>query len=125
MEVAIQEIDQAQAVQFCKQFVKEHVDAKFVNGAHYLGAFVHGKLVGCCGWVLLGSVLRYKGDCVLPNYRMNNIYEGMFYMRDARTQNIPHTKTTAFCTAKSLNTYLRHGFCSVTTKANGITFVSR
>lgn len=125
MEVTTREISQEQAIKFCSQFAKERVDAKRVCGARYIGAFVRGKLVGCCGWVLIGSVLRYKGDCVLQNFRMNGIYELLFSERDKITETIPRKKNTAFCTAKSLRTYLRHGFCSITTKGNGITFVSR
>lgn len=125
MEIEIYEIEPAIALRFCKQFTKEHVDVKEVEGTHYLGAFANGLLVGCCGWVMIGSVLRYKADCVLRNYRGNGIYEKLFKFRELSTVHLYRKKTTAFCTDKSLNTYIRHGFCSITTNGNGITFVER
>ena len=125
MEVAIRMIEAPEALEFCRQFTRERVDSKVIEGTQYLGAIVKNKLVGVVGWLKIGNVLRYKSDCVSPNFRGNGIYQMLFEERDKYCKNMAVRKVTAFCTDKSVNTYLRHGFCSIRVGKNGITFVQR
>lgn len=125
MEITIREITADVALPFVGQFKKEQVDNKWIDGVRYLGAYCKDRLVGVCGWLKMGDIIRYKCDCVHPNYRGNGIYNLLFEARDKMTESIEHKFCTAFCTKYSLSTYLRHGFCSIKVENNGIVFVRR
>jgi hypothetical protein len=102
---------------------KESVDLKFNPKATYLGAFTDdGKIMGVVAWMRVGKTLRYKTDCVLPQYRGMGVYTKLWAEREFLCEN-QATLTTAFCTPKSLGMYLAHGFKIV--RDGGIKFVSR
>jgi hypothetical protein len=103
---------------------KERVDFKYNPSTVYLGAFVDGNIVGLVAWQKIGNVLRYKTDCVLPNYRGKGIYSSLWRKRDELCNGISRSKTTAFCTPMSLGMYQSKGFFRVSER-NGITFVEK
>lgn len=107
-----------------KSLQKESVDFHYTPNTTYLGAFIDDKLVGVCGFAIIGSVLRYKTDGVLSEYRGKGIYSLLFEERERICKNVYKKKTTAFCTTKSLGKYLASGFVAQRCR-NGITFVSR
>ncbi|MEG2036274.1 MAG: hypothetical protein RR005_08045 [Mucinivorans sp.] len=43
---------------------KEHVALKKDSSTKYIGTFHGDRLIGCVGYQMIGSVLRYKGDFV-------------------------------------------------------------
>lgn len=97
----------------------------FHNGSNvfYIGAFIDGEIVGVVGYQMIGSVLRYKTDCVAKEYRGIGIYSELFNIRDMLCVG-KSKRTTAMCTSKSLPTYIKRGFKVVSVK-NNITFVER
>lgn len=107
-----------------KELQKESVDFHFTPNTTYIGAFIGDKLVGVCGFAIIGSVLRYKTDGVLKEYRGKGIYSRLFNEREKMCKAIFKKRTTAFCTSKSVGMYLANGFIGQRAR-NGITFVTR
>lgn len=102
----------------------ERVDVKWNGNTKYIGAFVNGKLVGVVGCQRMSrTLLRYKTDGVLPEYRGRGIYTILWRAREEMF-NTGIESVTAFCTEKSLPCYLAHGFKPQSVR-NGITFVKR
>lgn len=81
-----------------------------------------GEIVGFCCAVIKGLLARFKSDFVLPAFRGRGIYQIMFVYRMANVNGVK--MITAFCTPKSLKTYLRNGFV-VQTQRRDITFVKK
>lgn len=120
----IKEITTAEELRPLADLTRERVDMKFNANCHYLGAYLNGKLVGVVGCQRMGrTLLRFKTDGVLPEYRGQGIYTLLWRAREEMF-NTGKDSVTAFCTEKSLPCYLAHGFKPVSTR-NGITFVKR
>lgn len=101
----------------------ESVDLKYNPKTSYLGAFTHeGEIMGVVGWMRVGKNLRYKTDCVLPEYRGMGVYSALWKEREFLCEN-QASVTTAFCTGMSIGMYLAHGFKVV--RDGRIKFVSR
>lgn len=93
-----------------KSLRSESVDLKYDPKTTYLGAFTHeGQIMGVVGWRRIGANLRYKTDCVLPEYRGMGVYSKLWEEREFLCENQAST-TTAFCTGMSIGMYLAHGF---------------
>ena len=120
----IKEITTAEELRPLLSLRKERVDLKFNPAVNYLGAYMNGRLVGVVGCQRMGlTLLRYKTDGVLPEFRGQGIYTLLWRAREEMF-NTGKDSVTAFCTEKSLPCYLAHGFRSVSSR-NGITFVKR
>lgn len=124
LEVTIREVSHSE-LRPLFSMSKERVDFKKNSRTRYLGAFCEGKIVGCVGWQMIGSTLRYKTDCVLPEYRRRGIYSQLFSVRDERCSMIDKKKITAFCTPMSLPAYIGRGFRKISTSKAGIAFVEK
>lgn len=117
-------IQSAEELRPLSRLTMERVDMKFSSKCQYLGAFLNGKLVGVVGCQRMGrTLLRYKTDGVLPEFRGRGIYTLLWRAREEMF-NTGKNSVTAFCTDKSLPCYLAHGFRAVSTRS-GITFVKR
>lgn len=125
MDFVIKEIDLDEGVNFCKSFRKEHVDSKKIEGTRYIGGICEGKLVGVVGYLFMGNTVRYKSDCVHPNYRGAGIYSALFAAREEKVRNMGYICITAFCTSMSLPLYLAKGFIIIRKNSNGIVFVRK
>lgn len=104
---------------------KEHVDLKPGSKTCYACAYWMGQAVGVVGWQMVGSTLRYKSGGVLPKYRGLGIYTMLFSFRERLCSTMPYAKVSAYCTSKSLPTFIKNGFKAVKTLPNGITIVER
>lgn len=95
-------------------------------GGEYLCIRQGDAVIGVVGLIYLSpGKVRFRSDYVVPAFRNGGLYDRLFRARMAAVQNGAHTALTAFCTQKSLSTYLRYGFRSVKAQNNGITFVRR
>ena len=101
---------------------KESVALKDDGVTKYIGAFIESEIIGCVGYQEIGNKIRYKTDYVHPKYRGMGIYSLLFKEREKLFEG--RNEITAFCTLKSLNCYLSHGFKKINQK-KGITFVKR
>ena len=120
----IKEITTAEELRPLLSLRKERVDLKFNPAVNYLGAYMNGRLVGVVGCQRMGrTLLRYKTDGVLTEFRGQGIYTLLWRAREEMF-NTGKDSVTAFCTERSLPCYLAHGFKPVSTR-NGITFVKR
>lgn len=106
-----------------KSMRNESVDLKYNPKTSYLGAFTdEGEIMGVVGWMKVGKNLRYKTDCVLPEYRGKGVYSRLWDEREFLCDK-QAAVTTAFCTKMSLGMYLAHGFKVV--RDGDIKFVTR
>lgn len=96
------------------------------DGTVYLGAFIDGNLVGFVGFRLLRETdMRFKSDWVDMNFRRQGIYTKLWEAREHLIQEYSYTLCSAWCTQKSLPTYLKNKFEVQSVNKNGSTFVKR
>lgn len=120
-EIRICSYDEIRAL---KSLSKESVDFHNNGKTTYIGYFDNGEILGVVGYQWIGTKLRYKTDGVKSSCRGRGIYTKLFAYRDSLCSKLAAKSTTAFCTSKSIGTYLKNGF-KVKSINKGITFVER
>jgi hypothetical protein len=109
--------------QLAKLMRKEQVAIKKDDkNTKYITAIKNNRILGCVGYQKIGNTIRYKTDFTHPNYRGIGIYKQLFKERD---NIIGNNKITAFCTSKSIGTFLNNGFGVQRVGKNGIKYVVR
>lgn len=93
------------------------------NETKYIGYFVKNIVIGFVGYEIQTAGVRFKSDYIHPNYRGNGYYQELFNYRMDIFRN--EKKISAYCTIKSLSTYLKNGFEIVSTNKKRITYVIR
>ena len=107
-----------------KMLSKESVDFKDNGKTVYIGYFEDDLIVGVVGYQWIGNKIRYKTDGVRKTHRNLGIYKKLFKYRDSICKPMKAKSITAFCTNKSVGTYIKNGFCIKKTNGN-ISFVER
>lgn len=103
---------------------KENVAVKKDDKTKYIAAFLNGEIIGFVGFMEIKDTIRYKSDYIIPFCRGKGIYHLLWEERDKVVKNkYGEVEKTAFCTPKSINTYLKNGFEKVKTNNNGYWFV--
>jgi len=105
---------------------KESVDLK-KNWTIYYWWFVDWELVWFVWVMLVWNNIRYKSDYVFKEHRWKWYYDTLFDVRDKIVQWAVKkwTKITAFCTNKSIWTFLRKWFVIENKNKNWIYFVKK
>ena len=93
------------------------------NQTKYIARLILDKVIGFVGYEIQTGGVRFKSDYVHPNYRGNGYYQELFDYRMNLFAN--EKRITAYCTNKSLSTYLRNGFKATNTNKNNVTYVIR
>ena len=90
----------------------------------YIGAFEDGKIIGCVGYRVIGKRIELLSAVVRKTHRGNGVYTKLAYIRRKVIDTIPHQKEFAYCTAFTLDKYLKDGFV-IKKKYNNTTKVER
>lgn len=105
---------------------KESVSVKKDDKTTYITAFLNGEIIGFVGYMEIKDAIRYKSDYVIPICRGKGIYHLLWDERDKIIRSkYGEVEKTAFCTPKSINTYLKNGFEKVKLNSNGYWFVKQ
>lgn len=105
------------------QVEKESVDLK-ESWTMYIWAEIQGKLAGFVWVMKVWNNLRYKSDYVFDDFRGKWVYDNLFKAREEITAKLD-MDVTAFCTSKSIWTFLRYGFDIQSKNKNWFYFVKR
>lgn len=104
----------------------ENVSVKSDAKTKYIAGYINGGLVGFVGYMEMKNTIRYKSDYVIPICRGKGVYKTLWKERDKVVEKeYGLIEKTAFCTPKSINTYLKNGFQKIKINNNGYWYVKK
>ncbi|MDG5788817.1 UDP-N-acetylmuramoyl-tripeptide--D-alanyl-D-alanine ligase [Evansella sp. AB-P1] len=110
MDVKIEEVSFYEVSTLKSAYRKERMRLTSDEGAIWLGAKLHGELVGVCAYLPTRLGVMCKSDLVLEQYRGLGIYRKLFKERMNRLKPLNPKKIYAYCTPNSVQMFFRNGF---------------